>query len=322
MVAIARMRARGLRPWRFTASLRGEQHARRRRRRCRSSCRRCGRGGSAETRGRGAQRELVERLAVRRPGVAPSATNEGSSAASPSAVVSPRVISSRSRTQLAGRGIATGTRLCAKRPAAAARGGALLRVEREAVDVGAAEALEGGDEVGADALRHLEDRVARRRRLLPSWPPPSEPIGTRDMLSTPPATTSSAEPDATARAAKFTACRPEPQKRLSVMPVTSMGQPAASTALRAMLAPCSPACETQPAITSSTCLGRIPGWRAASAASACARSSCGCTLERAPLPALPRPRGVRTASMMKAFMADFLPPLGSRNDRSCFFVAS
>ena len=65
--------------------------------------------------------------------------------------------------------------------------------------------------------------VLRRCMLLPSMPPPSEPIGTRDMLSTPPATTSCCSPDMTPIAAKFTAWRPEPQKRFTVVPPTSLG---------------------------------------------------------------------------------------------------
>ncbi len=48
--------------------------------------------------------------------------------------------------------------------------------ERERVEVLAREPLERGDEVGADALRDLDD-VLRRSMLLPSMPPPSEPIG-------------------------------------------------------------------------------------------------------------------------------------------------
>ncbi len=96
-------------------------------------------------------------------------------------------------------------------------------------------------------------------------------------------------------AAKLIACSPEPQKRLTEVPVTSIGQPAASTALRLTFAPCSPACETQPAITSSTSAGSIPT-RSARWLRVWARSSWGWTPESAPLPALPRPRGVRTAS--------------------------
>ena len=40
-------------------------------------------------------------------------------------------------------------------------GGPALRLEGEAVDVVAGKALEGGDEIGADALRHLEDPIAQ-----------------------------------------------------------------------------------------------------------------------------------------------------------------
>ena len=66
-------------------------------------------------------------------------------------------------------------------------------------------------------------------------------MGTRDMLSTPPATARFMAPEATAIAAKLVVCCPDPQKRLTVVALTSMGHPAASTAFRAMLAPCSPA---------------------------------------------------------------------------------
>ena len=138
----------------------------------------------------------------------------------------------------------------------------------------------------------------RRCMLLPSMPPPSEPIGTRDMLSTPPATTSSCWPDITPMAAKLNAWAPEPQKRFRVTPVAVSGQPAVSTALRPTLAPCSPTSLTQPTTTSSTSSVRRPV-RRASWFRTWASSSWGCMLERAPLPALPRPRGVRTASRMK-----------------------
>ncbi len=53
-------------------------------------------------------------------------------------------------------------------------------------------------------------------------------------------------------AAKLMACKPEPQKRLTVVPVTCSGQLAAITALRAMQAPCSLTWVTQPTATSST----------------------------------------------------------------------
>ena len=41
--------------------------------------------------------------------------------------------------------------------------------------------------------------------------PPSLPMGTRDMLSTPPPIAMSIWPEPTLAAAKFTASRPEPQ---------------------------------------------------------------------------------------------------------------
>ncbi len=54
---------------------------------------------------------------------------------------------------------------------------------------------------------------SRSNELLPSMPPPSAPIGTRDMLSTPPAMARSMAPDAIAIAiaVKLTACKTEAQ---------------------------------------------------------------------------------------------------------------
>ena len=49
---------------------------------------------------------------------------------------------------------------------------------------------------------------------------PSAPIGTRDIDSTPPATTASLWPDITCAAALLTASRPEAQKRFSCWPAT------------------------------------------------------------------------------------------------------
>jgi hypothetical protein len=45
--------------------------------------------------------------------------------------------------------------------------------------------------------------------------PPSEPIGTLDIDSTPPAITRFSNPDRTFWAAKFVASRPDAQKRLT-----------------------------------------------------------------------------------------------------------
>ena len=72
------------------------------------------------------------------------------------------------------------------------------------------------------------------------------------MLSTPPATTRSASPARTARAAIATASAPEPQRRLTVDPGTVSGRPASSRAIRATLRLSSPAWLAQPMTTSST----------------------------------------------------------------------
>ena len=221
--------------------------------------------------------------------------NAGESFASPSRVASGRRSSSRSRTSLPVTGSATGTSDPAKRRSSAARAA-------RCCDRSANSSTSSRERTSSVAMRSALipcgtwKKRSRRRMLPPSSPAPSEPMGARDMLSTPPATTRSSAPEAAPIAAKLTACRPEPQNRLRVVALTSIGQPALSTALRARFAPCSSTCETQPAITSSTRAGSKP-LRRASATSSCANNSCGWVPESAPLPAFPRPRGVRTASI-------------------------
>src|SRR5499426_1617172 len=107
-------------------------------------------------------------------------------------------------------------------------------------------------------------------------------MGTRLMLSTPPAMTQSYWPDITPMAAKFAACCPEPHIRSRVVPQTSRGKPPMRAALRAMFSPCSPSWSTQPMTTSSTSAGSIPV-RATSAFSVSARRSSGRTVESVPL---------------------------------------
>ena len=121
-------------------------------------------------------------------------------------------------------------------------------------------------------------------------------IGTRVMLSTPPAITQSIVPDITACAAKCSACCDEPHCRSSDVPGTDSGRPDASTALRATFVDCSPTWLTQPRITSSTSAGSAPV-RATSASMTCAARSTGCHPERRPPR---RPPAVRTAATMKA----------------------
>src|SRR5689334_14199076 len=127
-------------------------------------------------------------------------------------------------------------------------------------------------------------------------PPTDDPIGTRDMDSTPPATTTSYWPAISPAAAKCTDCWLEPHCRSTVTPGTDSGQPAVSTAVRAMSRACSPACMTQPQMTSSTISGSIPA-RSARPLSTWADSSAGCTPDRPPLRF---PIGERTASTITA----------------------
>ena len=67
------------------------------------------------------------------------------------------------------------------------------------------------------------------------------PIGTRLMLSTPAAMTTSIWPDMTVAAAKWIACWEEPHWRSTEVAGTLSGSLEASTAPRATLLACSPA---------------------------------------------------------------------------------
>ena len=91
-----------------------------------------------------------------------------------------------------------------------------------------------------------------------------EPIGTRDIISTPPETTRSSWPDQTAAAALKFVCIEEPHCRSTVVPATETGQPAVSATLRPMFHACSSTCVTQPHCTSSISPGSTP-FRATSA---------------------------------------------------------
>lgn len=106
------------------------------------------------------------------------------------------------------------------------------------------------------------------------------------MFSTAPAIARSIPPEPIPTAPKWTACKPERQKRLSVVPVISIGYPAARTAFRAMFASCSLACEPHPTTTSSPPAGsRL--LRRASAIRSCPKSSCGWMPESECLAVLP-----------------------------------
>ena len=74
-----------------------------------------------------------------------------------------------------------------------------------------------------------------KRSLNGSLSSSEEPIGTRLISSTPPATTMSAWPETIIAAAVWTACCEDPHWRSTVCPGTVFGQPAAMTELRATL---------------------------------------------------------------------------------------
>jgi hypothetical protein len=119
------------------------------------------------------------------------------------------------------------------------------------------------------------------------------PIGTRVMLSTPAAITTSCTPDITACAANWIACCDDPHCRSIVTAgVDSGSNLAASTALRPTCPACCPPWLTHPMITSSIAMGSIPV-RCTSASSVSAARSTGCTPASRPLR---RPPAVRTAS--------------------------
>src|ERR1700730_18144783 len=131
-------------------------------------------------------------------------------------------------------------------------------------------------------------------------PNASEPIGTRDMFSTPAPITMSWAPDMTPWAAKLTACWPEPQKRLIVVPGTSMGKPAIKAPARAMFTPSSRVWVTQPATTSSTSAGSTPARVTSSRSVRASRSSGRTGLSEPPR----RPIAVRTASTITAWLME------------------
>ena len=87
----------------------------------------------------------------------------------------------------------------------------------------------------------------------------------QEMVSSPPATYTSPSLAMMRCAARAMVCRPDEQKRFTVMPDTVMGQPARRAAWRAMLAPLAPSGVPQPMMTSSTSAASIPArWMACS----------------------------------------------------------
>lgn len=83
-------------------------------------------------------------------------------------------------------------------------------------------------------------------------------MGTRVMLSTPPAMAKSTSPAAMAWAAKWTACWLEPHMRFKLTAGTSLGSLERSTPSRPTFAPCSPTWVTHPVTTSPMRPGSMP----------------------------------------------------------------
>ena len=216
----------------------------RRRRRCPRSCRRGARGGCARPAGSGVS-------ATASKPIAPISSNAALSDARPSSVVCGLMNSSCSSKRLVEevlRPARSSRRSGRRRAPLAAR---CCDVQREGVHVLAAQAVERGDQVGADALRHEAGGA--------NWSPGPAPRRRRRSRSA----RGSCSPrrrrrpglpsrERTFCAARFTASRPEAQKRLICTPAQRKSQPAFSAATLAITEPCSPTGETTPITTSST----------------------------------------------------------------------
>ena len=123
-----------------------------------------------------------------------------------------------------------------------------------------------------------------------------EPIGTRDIISTPPEMTRSSWPDQIAAAALKFVCIEEPHCRSTVVPHTETGQPAASATLRPMFQVCSLIWVTQPHWRSSISPGST-SFRARRPFTTCAERSSPRMCESVPFFL---PIGLRTASTINA----------------------
>src|SRR5918996_1972839 len=152
--------------------------------------------------------------------------------------------------------------------------------------------------------------ISKRSSASGAIEPLFEPIGTRDIISTPPEITTSSWPDQTAAAALKLVCIDEPHCRSTVVPQTLTGQPAVSAAFRPMFQACSSICVTQPHWRSSTSPGSR-SLRSTSAFSTCAESWSPRMDASVPCR---RPIGLRTASTMSAsVIGDSIDRPGARN---------
>ncbi len=143
--------------------------------------------------------------------------------------------------------------------------------------------------------------------------PRFESIGTRDIDSTPAATTTSRYPAWIAAAPLNAACIDDPHCLSTVVAATVSGHPATSAAMRPMLSACSPICVTQPICTSSTSVGSRPILSTSPFRASAARSSAR-TVASVPFR---RPIGERTASMMRASATTTAYWFTSERNRDC-----
>jgi hypothetical protein len=128
----------------------------------------------------------------------------------------------------------------------------------------------------------------------PSFFDEFDPMGTRDISSTPQAMATSTTPAPTRLVATLVACCDDPHCVSTVVEAVVRGRPALSQAVRPMLNDCSPTWLTQPATTWSTSVGSMPE-RSISSVRTVPSRSAGWTLAKPPLR---RPMGERTASTM------------------------
>src|SRR2546421_7977881 len=126
------------------------------------------------------------------------------------------------------------------------------------------------------------------------WPP----MGIIDIVSSPPATATSALPVLILSAAIAIDCNPDEQKRLIVIALVSTGRPARIAAARATFIPCSASGIAQPMITSSISDASRPGTRASASLITVPPISSGRVFLSVPFGALPT--AVRTAETINA----------------------
>src|ERR671922_2330082 len=225
--------------------------------------------------------------------ILPSGKNAGASSASASMDVSRRGVSSTpTSTPACGFSTSTGTTSRSKRPSS-------IAATARRCDSSEYVSSSSRESPHSSAITSAEipcGTISQRSSSFSERSPPFDPIGTRDIISTPAETTRSSWPDQIAAAALKFVCIDDPHCRSTVVPQTVSGHPATSGTIRPRFQPCSPICVTQPSWTSSISAGSSE-FRSTSPFSTWAASSSPRIDERTPFRL---PIGLRTASTMKA----------------------